>query len=179
MNKSDKKINPMILLGTIVTASYAILMVADFNQFLKATRLFGNMLINIIPVMIVVYILMLAINYFIEPTFIKKHLGNNSGIKGLLIAIAGGILSAGSIYAWYPLLADFRRHGMSNKLIAVFLYNRAIKLPLLFMLIYYFGAAFTIIFTVFIVLFSVINGYLVEIAVPTHTNEEEPLWKNH
>lgn len=168
----------MIMLGSIITAGYAILMVIDFELFLKAMRFFGDMLIKVIPVLIVVYIMIFAINILIEPKSIKKHLGNQSGIKGLLIAIAGGVFSGGSIYAWYPLLSDLRKHGMSNKLIAVFLYNRAIKIPLLFMLIYYFGAAFTITLTVFIVLFSVINGYLVEIAAPTHTNSEEPSWKN-
>ena len=59
-------------------------------------------------------------------------------------------------------LADLRKLGMSNKLIAIFLYNRAIKIPLLIMLVYYFGLSFTITVTILIILFSVINGWLVE-----------------
>jgi len=62
---------------------------------------------------------------------------------------------------WYPLLADLKEKGMKNSLIATFLYNRAIKIPLIPITIYYFGIKLTIILTIYMIIFSIINGILV------------------
>jgi uncharacterized membrane protein YraQ (UPF0718 family) len=97
-----------------------------------------------------------------------KFLGEKSGIKGFIFAVIGGILSLGPIYMWYPMLFDLRKKGMKSSLIAIFLYNRAIKIPLLPMMIYYFGPMFTLILTIYMIIFSVINGLIVErFAMPT------------
>lgn len=48
-------------------------------------------------------------------------------------------------------------------LAAVFLYNRAIKIPLLPVMIYYFDVAFTVLLLVFTVIASVIEGKMIEI----------------
>jgi uncharacterized membrane protein YraQ (UPF0718 family) len=63
---------------------------------------------------------------------------------------------------WYPLLSDLKEKGMKDSLIAAFLYNRAIKIPLLPMMIYYFGWPFALILSIYQVLFSVVNGILVQ-----------------
>lgn len=84
------------------------------------------------------------------------------GVRGWLIAIAGGILSAGPIYLWYPLLADLQERGMRKAFSAAFLYNRAIKLPLLPVLIAYFGLLFAAVLSASMVAASGIIGVLTE-----------------
>ena len=79
-----------------------------------------------------------------------------------MIAIFGGIISTGPIYLWYPLLSDLKEKGMKDSFIAAFLYNRAVKIPLMPMMIFYFGIRFTVILTIYIVIFSMINGFCVE-----------------
>jgi hypothetical protein len=57
---------------------------------------------------------------------------------------------------------------MRTALTAVFLYSRAIKLPLLPLMIYYFGLPYTLILCLYLVAFAVINGILVERLVAKH-----------
>ena len=48
--------------------------------------------------------------------------------------IAAGIISTGPIYAWYPLLKDFKEKRAGGSVIAI-LYNRAVKPFLLLVMI--------------------------------------------
>jgi uncharacterized membrane protein YraQ (UPF0718 family) len=84
-------------------------------------------------------------------------------MKGWVFSIVAGILSTGPIYIWYPLLSDLKEKGMRTSFMGTFLYNRSVKLPLLPIMIYYFGFIYTLILTVYIVLTSVIVGYLTEL----------------
>lgn len=110
-----------------------------------------------------VIILMGVSNYFLKRKTVIKYLGRKSGIKGWLLAITFGILSHGSIYVWYPFLKDLHKKGMRIGLIAVFLYNRAIKIPLLPMMIFYFGIPFVIVLMIYMILASIIEGKILDI----------------
>ena len=127
----------------------------------------ANFLINIfkkiIPIFILVFILMFLTNLFIQPAKLIKWLGHESGIKGWIIAILGGIISSGPIYMWYPLLAELKNKGMKISLITTFLYNRAIKIPLLPLMIFYFNLKYVLILTVVMIFMSIINGKIVEL----------------
>jgi len=102
-------------------------------------------------------------NYYLSPKTISKYVGKTSGIKGWMISITAGILSHGPIYVWFPLLKDLKKHGMRDGLIAAFLYNRSIKIPLLPVMIYYFGWIFVIILMVLMMIASLIEGKLIEL----------------
>jgi hypothetical protein len=72
----------------------------------------------------------------------------------------------GPVYAWYAVMAELQQKGMRTALIATFLYSRAIKLPLLPLMIYYFGLSYTLVLCSYLLVFSVINGILVERLLP-------------
>ena len=76
--------------------------------------------------------------------------------------MTGGMLSVGPVYPWYALLGDLQEKGMRNALIAVFLYSRAIKLPLLPLMIHYFGMAYTLVLVFCLALFAILNGVAME-----------------
>jgi uncharacterized membrane protein YraQ (UPF0718 family) len=59
------------------------------------------------------------------------------------------------------MLAELRKHGMKDSLIAAFLYNRAVKIPLIPVMIYYFGWLFTALIMIYMIAFSIINGLIV------------------
>ena len=80
--------------------------------------------------------------------------------------IVAGILSTGPIYVWYPLLAEFKEKGVGYGYMATFLYNRAIKIPLLPVAVLYFGIKYVVVLTALMVLFSVIQGVLIDRLVP-------------
>ena len=94
-----------------------------------------------------------------KPGQITKFLGAGSGAKGIILSAAAGIISVGPIYAWYPLLKELKQKGAGNSHLAVFLYNRAIKLPLLPIMVAYFGWAYVVILSVLTVLGSIATGY--------------------
>ena len=92
-------------------------------------------------------------------------MGEGSGTKGWLLSISAGILSHGPIYVWYPLLKDLRNHGMRIGLIAAFIYSRAIKIPLLPLMIYYFGFMFVVLLTIYMIIAAVIQGKIIDIVI--------------
>ena len=120
------------------------------------------MLIKIFPSLLFIILLMGIMNYLVNPRTVSKYVGKGAGIKGWFLAIFTGMLSHGPVYAWYPLLRDLRNQGMKSSLIAAFLYNRAIKIPLLPLMIYYFGTRFVLIFVFYIVVASIVQGMIIQ-----------------
>lgn len=153
-------VSRVFLIITIII--YAVVALVHRNVFFHALSTFLNLFFRIIPVLIMVFGIIFLLNLFIEPKNVSNLLGKGAGVRGWMIAIFGGILSTGPIYLWYPLLSDLKEKGMRDLFIATFLYNRAVKIPLLPMMIFYFGVKFTVILTIYMVLFSMINGFCVE-----------------
>ncbi len=112
-------------------------------------------------VFFVIVILVFLIQLFSGPRALVDHFNVHKSL-GWLIAILGGVFSMGSIYMWYPLMDKFRRGGVRDAFIATFLYNRAVKVQLLPLFVYYFGLRFVVIMTSYMIIFSVLGGLLVE-----------------
>lgn len=146
---------------------YIILFFFNDEKTYNAVHASINIFIQILPVLVLVVILMGISNYFLKPKTVSKYLGAESGAKGWFIAVSFGILSHGSIYVWYPLLKELQDHGMRVGLIATFLYNRAVKIPLLPIMIYYFGIIFVFILTMYMIVISVVEGKLIEMILNT------------
>jgi len=140
---------------------YAILLVLG-KSISPALQFAANITIKILPIFGLIFIIMLIINYFIEPKTLAKYLGKGSGVKGWLISIAAGIISTGPIFLWYPLLAELKEKGMRPAFIATFLYNRAIKPALIPLMVVYFSWKFVAILTVVMIFASIFEGWLVE-----------------
>ncbi len=143
-----------------VLLAYFLFFIFKQEVFFTSSSLFLEILIKIIPSFILVFVLMIFVNYFISPQFLITHF-QGKGLKKWLFAITGGILSTGPIYMWYPLLADLRKKGLNNGLIACFLYNRAIKLPILPVAIFYFGGKYVLILCLVMIFASIIQGFLI------------------
>lgn len=161
INRVLEKISGKWIFFIAVVILYLVLLFVNFPLAKEAFIGFLYLLKKIIPVFILVFILMFLSRLFFDSKKIVKFIGESAGIKGWLISIVGGILSTGPIYMWYPLLSDLKEKGMKDSFIATFLYNRAVKIPLIPMMIYYFGLPFVTILTLYMILFSIINGILV------------------
>ncbi len=165
MKKNKANSNQMVPLIVLLTISiaYTVLYFADNILFHKSFELFLSLSIQIAPYLLIVFIIMFVNFWFIKPDFIKKYLGEQAGLKATVFVILSGIISVGSVYVWYPLLEDLKKSGMSNKLIAIFIYNRSIKLHLLPVMVLYFGLTFTMVLSLVTILFSLVIGYLVQL----------------
>ncbi|MBU2498666.1 MAG: permease [Proteobacteria bacterium] len=108
-----------------------------------------------------VFLLMIGLNLFLKPPHFAKFLGKGTTIKRNLLSAVAGIISAGPIYAWYPMLKDLREKGAEHSLIAVFLVNRAVKPFLLPVMISFFGWTYVLALTLLTVLGSLCVGFVV------------------
>jgi hypothetical protein len=150
-----------IVFPAVVLAIYVILLIAFPAKGFQALGNSGKILLRLALPMGLVFILMLAMNLFLKPSHIIRFLGKDSGIKGIALCAAAGIVSMGPIYAWYHLLMDLRKKGASSFLITIFLGNRAVKPFLLPIMIAYFGWTYTTLLTLFTILGSLAAGYVV------------------
>jgi uncharacterized membrane protein YraQ (UPF0718 family) len=105
---------------------------------------------------------MFLVELLLSPERVESWLGRGSGLRGWLLSLAAGVLSTGPVYTWYALLAELRAKGMRTALVAVVLYARAIKLPLLPLLAHYFGLRYMLVLSLFIAVFSIANGMAME-----------------
>lgn len=78
-----------------------------------------SILLQVIPILALVFVFIFFFNLFLKPDKIKKHLGKEAGMKGWVFSIVAGILSSGPIYVWYPLLSDLREKGMRTSFMAL------------------------------------------------------------
>mgnify|MGYP006297313289 CR=1 FL=1 len=149
-----------VLAGIVLV--YGLVFVLDPTGAMESLASSWAIAITIAPILVLVTVFVAASHYAVSPDLIATYLGSDSGAIGYLVAIGGGVLSHGPVYAWYTLLADLRERGMRDGLIAVFLYNRAIKIPLLPLFLYYFRLEYAVVLLGSMILASIVQGIAVD-----------------
>ncbi len=164
MNKSKKQKksykNWYFLLSVLIIYAIISFIVPDKSMLIVISYI--KLLEEIAPIFVIVYLIMLLINLYIDNEKLQKYMGDDAGFKGWLITILAGILSIGSIYIWYPLLKDLQKKGVKNKFIVSFIYNRGIKLQWLPILLLYFGWIYSITLLLVMAILSVFQGIITE-----------------
>ena len=145
--------------GTLIF--YFIICLMNPMLLSKSLLFFVKILARVTPVLLIVWFFMALMDRYVTKQTIIRYLSQDKRKQIWLVAIIGGILSAGAIYMWYPLLDELHKQGVDYGLIACFLYNRAIKLPLLPVAIYYFGWKYVTILTILMIIASVVQGIIV------------------
>jgi uncharacterized membrane protein YraQ (UPF0718 family) len=128
----------------------------------EALTFFFDMLGEVIPVLVIVFALIFLFELFLNPRRVETYLGATSGLRGWAMAVGAGILATGPVYAWYALLGELRAKGMKASLAAAFLYARALKFPLLPLLVHYFGLTYTLVLSVYLVIAALLSGLFME-----------------
>ena len=160
-----RKVSGRMKFLLIILLVYLIAGLINPTLSLNALRYFVGMLPKVLPILTLVFIILFFTNMVLSPSKINKHLGKNSGVKGWLYAIAGGIFISGPPYILYPMLGELKKHGARNGLLATMLYNRNVKIYFLPAIIYYFNLRYAVILSIYIILFSILNGILLEFVV--------------
>ncbi|MCW9088269.1 MAG: hypothetical protein OQK54_01925 [Gammaproteobacteria bacterium] len=145
-----------------VLALYGLVALIEPQAAARAWQQFDRAMRQLLPMLGVIFVLLLLVDRLAGRRQVMRLLGEGSGLRGWLTAVVGGIIAAGPIYLWYGLAAELRAKGMRNGLLVTFLYSRAVKLPLLPLLIHYFGLAYTLVLTGYLILFALISGVLTE-----------------
>jgi len=150
-----------LFLGLVLLA-HAAAALLEPDVAAQARAAFARMAGSVVPVLLLVFALVFLVERFLSPERTRAWLGRGSGWRGWLVALAAGVVSTGPVYAWYSLLAGLRGKGMRDALVAVALYARAIKLPLLPLLAHYFGLAYMLVLSLWLAVFALVTGALAE-----------------
>lgn len=139
---------------------YLLIFFFDNDNSLVAIKYSIDIFNQIWPLFLVIILISTLINYFLDPKQVIKHFGKDSGNKAIFYSLLAGIISHGPMYTWYGLLEELREKGVKDELLIVFFYSRAIKIPMIPFSIAVFGTTFTIIISLYILLFAILQGKL-------------------
>jgi len=146
----------------VVSILYLGIMLLDSGKLPVILSMLVGIWAKILPIFALIILLTTLLNYYLKPKHIIKHLGAESGKRGVFYVVIGGILSHGPMYVWYGMLEEMREHGLKDGLIATFLYARAVKLPLLPFMVGLFGLTFTVAINIYILLFALLQGKIID-----------------
>ena len=153
----------------IVLIGYGLSFLLSPELTTDALVFFSRVMRQMLPILGLVFLLLFIADLLLSPTRVKHYLGKEAGLKGWMASVIAGVFAMGPIYAWYAVMADLQKKGMRTAFVATFLYSRAVKIPLLPLMIYYFGPTYTIVLCLYLLVFSVINGIVVEKLMPQKT----------
>lgn len=103
-------------------------------------------LIEMIQVLPVIFLLTVVIDALVPKEMIMRGFGENSGIKGNLLALLLGSISAGPIYAAFPISKTLLGKGANISNIVIILSTWAVvKVPMLFNEVKFLGINFMIV----------------------------------
>jgi uncharacterized membrane protein YraQ (UPF0718 family) len=156
-----KRLARLIAFPAVMLVVYGVIALVSVENAIAALKASGRVMLQIAPALVVAFAVMVLLNLVVTPAHIRRFLGKGTKAKGTLLSSVAGILSMGSIYAWYQLLKDLREKGVSDFHLANFLGCRAVKIPLMPMMAAYFGWAFTLILSGLMVLGAMFTGLAV------------------
>lgn len=116
----------------LVALAYAVIFIVSPE---KATKSVGNSvyyLIEMLQVLPVIFLLTVVIEALVPKELIMRGFGEKSGFKGNLLALLLGSISAGPVYAAFPISKSLLGKGASISNIVIILSSWAvIKVPML------------------------------------------------
>jgi len=152
---------------------YILLFVFKKDTFSVAIAESKYYFIEMLEILPAVFVLVAIIQTWIPTKVVVKHFGNGSGLKGTLLAFAIGSLSAGPIYAAFPICKMLYNKGASvNNIVIILSAWAVVKVPMLITEVKFMGIRYMLIRWVFtiasILIMSLIMKYWVK-------NEDIPI----
>lgn len=145
-----------------VIGMYLVLFIVNTEKAMGAVNNTGYYLKEMLIIMPVVFLLTALIEAWIPKNLIMNALGENSGLKGSFISLALGSISAGPIYAAFPVCKTLLKKGASISNIVVILSSWAvIKIPMLANEAKFLSPKFMITRWIFTTVAIIIMGYIV------------------
>ena len=133
------------LILIIAAIAYLTAFIFDHNLFIQAVTTCGMFLKEMLEIMPAVFIITGLLSIWIPRDTITKNLGRQSGLKGKIISLLVGSISAGPIYAAFPIGQSLLKKGISISNLVVIISSWAVvKIPMLIVEQKFMGIEFTI-----------------------------------
>ncbi|MDA3856346.1 MAG: hypothetical protein PF569_08875 [Candidatus Woesearchaeota archaeon] len=162
MKPTEKSMFGYYFLGFVLIL-YLFFSIYNFEIIVVSLNYFFSLMKNVLPLLLFIYILMVISDFYLTEEKIKKLSSKFNGFRGWILAIISGIISSGPIYMWYPFLSNLKNKGVRTGFLVAFLYNRAIKIPLIPVMLIVFNVNYILVLFVVMVLASIVQGKIVEV----------------
>ncbi|RJQ31836.1 MAG: hypothetical protein C4562_05195 [Actinobacteria bacterium] len=161
MKKLINFLKKNMLFGLAIIIYLFVFILSPQKGFL-ALRISTVTLLNVILIIFSVFIFIGLFHVWIHEDLIIKHLGHESGLKGLALGALTGTSLNGPLFAIFPMLKSLLEKGAKLGVITVIFATYAIKVPLLPLEVSFFGWKFTIIHNLLMLLAAFIMAPLME-----------------
>lgn len=132
----------------ITVLLYIATLIYNNDVFLKSIKTTGGYLKEMVQILPAVFVISGLITVWVPREIITKRLGNDSGLKGNLLSMILGSVSAGPIYAAFPIAFSLINKGASIINIVILISTWAvIKVPMLVVESKFLGMNFMIVRT--------------------------------
>lgn len=116
----------------VTVAAYLVVLFYDPDTFMGALKLTSGYIKEMLQVMPAVFVLTALIATWVPRNVIATNLGDSSGLRGMLASIVIGSLSAGPIYAAFPIAQALLQKGAGIGNVVIIISAWAvIKVPML------------------------------------------------
>jgi uncharacterized membrane protein YraQ (UPF0718 family) len=145
-----------------------------FKPGLSIYSNFTEFFIEMISFVPFLFIIIGLFDVWVPKEILEKHVGKESGIKGIFIVILLAMLQAGPLYGAFPVAYILCKKGASVRNIFIYLGAfSSMKLPMLGIEIGYLGIKFTVVRTLISLPLFILIGYLMEKIVGSDFKVEE------
>lgn len=112
----------------------------------------------------IIFILMGLFDVWVPKEKIEKHIGKESGVKGIFWVVVLATLQAGPLYAVFPVAYLLWKKGCGIKNIFIYLGAfSTLKIPMLTFEIGFLGLKFSLLRSLFTLPIFILIGYIMEI----------------
>lgn len=151
----------------IVILAYLALFIIRRDMAVESIRNSGYYIKEMLLIMPVVFVLTALLDVWVPKEKILRFLGKDAGVKGIFLSFVIGSISAGPLYAAFPMCVMLHTKGASLRNIVIILSSWAvIKVPMLINEFKYLGLQFMavrwVLTVIAIVLFSWITSKIVK-----------------
>lgn len=161
--KKIAKKNKLLIFALL---SYIIAFTVNKDIGIKALSESKYYFIEMLEILPAVFVLVAIIQAWVPTKVVVKHFGDGAGIKGKVIAFAIGSLSAGPIYAAFPVCKMLYKKGASIDNIVIILSAWAVvKVPMLITEVKFMGSQYMIVRWIFTIVSIILMSYIMKLWV--------------
>jgi uncharacterized membrane protein YraQ (UPF0718 family) len=162
MKKFLKKYQQLIWLAAYAFATI-LAFIFGFDPGKAIFKNFGQSFIEMISFLPFLFIIVGLFDVWVPKEKIQKHIGEESGIKGIALVVLLAMLQAGPLYGAFPVAYMLFKKGASIRNIFIYLGAfSSLKIPMLGIEIGYLGIQFTLARTLVSLPLFIGIGYLME-----------------
>ncbi len=151
----------IVMAAVMIAAAVVLLIFPDKSG--SVLNISKNYLLELAMIFPAIIVIIGLFSVWVPKEIVVKYMGKTSGVKGIFLSIALGMLPSGPLYIAFPMAVALIRKGAKISNIIIFISAWAcIKLPQELMEIQFLGIEFTLLRLTLTIIFVIIMGITIE-----------------